>query len=265
MPTPDRIYDIGTVSVDTGDTAIVGAGGPLWVANALAYDRISIEGYGECTILGVTDDAHLVIDPWPFDAVPSGTEYKLIQTGVDRVSGATQNAAVVDLVDALDADGFIWFVGPDETKPPPRKGKEGQYAEQPDTGKKWVRQAGIWVYLGIADPAFTRYDIVVDIPERPASGATMAKWVAPSLVTFKAGLAESRGDADAAATVSSVFSLKKNGTQFATATFSATNDTAIFACASDTAFAAGDVLTIIAPNPRDATLANIALTIVGFR
>lgn len=265
MPTPDRIYDIGTVSVGTADTVIVGVGGPLWASNAVAYDRISIDGYGECTILGVTDDNHLAIDPWPYGDVAAGTAYKLIQTGVDRVSGATQNANVVDLVDALDADGFIWFVSTDETEPPPRKGKEGQYAEQPSTGKKWVRELGVWKYLGIADPAFTRYDIVVDIPERPASGATMAKWVAPSLVTFKAGLAESRGDADAAATVSSVFSLKKNGTQFATATFSATNDTAIFACASDTAFAAGDVLTIIAPNPRDATLSNIALTVVGFR
>lgn len=265
MPTPDRIYDIGTVSVAKGDTVIVGSDGPIWSSNGRAYDRISIEGYGECTVLDVTDDNHLAIDPWPFATVPAGTDYKLLQTGVDRVTGAEQSAIVVDLVEALDSDGFIWFVGPDEAEPPPRKGKEGQHAEQPSTGKKWVRELGVWKYLGIADPAFTRYDIVVDIPERPASGATMAKWVAPSLVTFKAGLAESRGDADAAATVSSVFSLKKNGTQFATATFSATNDTAIFACASDTAFAAGDVLTIIAPNPRDATLSNIALTVVGFR
>lgn len=265
MPTLDRVYNIGTVSVDTGDTAIVGSGGPLWASNARAYDRISIEGYGECTILDVTDDNHLAIDPWPFDTVPAGSEYKIIQDGVDRVTGAEQSAIVVDLVSALDADGFIWFVNSDETGPPPRKGREGQYAEQPSTGKKWVRELGVWKYLGIADPAFTRYDIVVDIPERPASGATMAKWVAPSLVTFRAGLGESRGDADAAATASSVFSLKKNGTQFATATFSAANDTAIFACAADTAFSAGDVLTVTAPNPRDATLANIALTIVGFR
>lgn len=265
MPTPDRIYDIGTVSVANGDSVIVGAGGPLWASNGRAYDRISIVGFGECTILGVTDDNHLAIDPWPYATVPAGTEYNLLQIGVDRVTGAEQSAVVVELVDALDADGFIWFVGPDETEPPPRKGKEDQYAEQPDTGKKWVRELGVWKYLGIADPAFTRYDIVVDIPERPASGATMAKWVAPSLVTFRAGLGESRGDADVAATASSVFSLKKNGTQFATATFSAANDIAIFACAADTAFSAGDVLTITAPNPRDATLANIALTVVGFR
>lgn len=265
MPTPDRIYNIGTVSVANGDTVIVGSGGPLWESNGRAYDRISIDGFGECTILDVTDDNHLAIDPWPFATVPAGTDYKLLQTGLDRVTGAEQSAIVVDLVEALDSDGFIWFVGPDEAEPPPRKGKERQFAEQPDTGKKWVRQGGVWKYLGIADPAFSRYDIVIDIPERPASGATMAKWVAPSLVMFRAGLIESRGNADENATANSVFSLKKNGVQFATATFASANKLAIFACATDTAFAAGDVLTVIAPNPRDATLSNIALTIVGFR
>lgn len=149
MPTPDRIYSIGTVSVNRGDTSIVGSGGMLWASEARAYDRISVVGYGECTVMDVTDDTHLVIDAWPYANVPAGASYKLIKTSLDRASAASQIAAVTDLVDELDADGFIWFVGPDETAPRWNKGKEGQAALQPDTGKKWVRRSGVWVFVGI--------------------------------------------------------------------------------------------------------------------
>lgn len=148
----DRIYNIGTVSVANGGTVITGGGGPLWASTGLAYDRISIQGYGECTILGVTDDNHLAIDPWPYASVPAGTSYKLIKDSLDRLSGAATAQAVVKLVTALDVAGFIIFVRPTDTAPDPSQGDEGQYAEQPATGKKWVKTLGVWSYLGIYNP-----------------------------------------------------------------------------------------------------------------
>jgi hypothetical protein len=77
-------------------------------------------------------------------------------------------------------------------------------------------------------------------------------------------LSESAADADTSATAETVFSLKKNGAEFATITFAASGSTGSFVCAADTDFASGDVLTLIAPT-RDDTLSDIAFTIVGFR
>lgn len=110
-----------------------------------------------------------------------------------------------------------------------------------------------------------RYDIALYDTDRPATGEQITKWVAPTAVTFRASLSESKGRADVAAAADAVFSLRKNGVQFATMTFALGASSATFVCASDTAFAADDILTIIAPTPRDATLAGVAATIVGYR
>jgi hypothetical protein len=83
--------------------------------------------------------------------------------------------------------------------------------------------------------------------------------------TFAAGLTGSQGVAVAAATASTVFSINKNGTQVATATFAAAGTVPTFAAASSMAFAIGDVLAIIAPATPDTTLANISLSILGTR
>jgi len=195
MPTPDRTYSIGTVSISNGGTVITGAGGMLWTSVAMPYDRISVAGRGECTILGITDDTHIVVDPWPYMTAAAGTAYKLFRTSLDRASAASQIDAVADLVDELDADGFIWFVAPDETIPRWNKGKEGQAALQPDTGKKWVRQSGVWVYIGIergvspkgawnSATAYTVNDVVsrngsayMAVADNTNSGPPSANWM----------------------------------------------------------------------------------------
>jgi len=110
-----------------------------------------------------------------------------------------------------------------------------------------------------------RYDLLLFDTDRPASGEKISKFVLPTAVTFRAGLTESTAKADVAAAASAVFSIRKNGVQFATMTFALGATSATFVCASDTAFAAGDIFTIIAPDPRDATLAGVAATLVGYR
>jgi hypothetical protein len=110
-----------------------------------------------------------------------------------------------------------------------------------------------------------RYDLAVSDNDRPATGETLIRHVFTTSVTFPAGLTESRADSVVAAAASAVFSLRKNGAPFGTATFALGSTTATFAAASDTAFAAGDVLTIVAPDPRDATLSGVAMTLAGFR
>ena len=109
------------------------------------------------------------------------------------------------------------------------------------------------------------YDIAVWDNNRPASGEILYEYTFTRSVAFEAGLTTSRGKARVAATVSAVFSLQKNGVEFGTMTFALGATTATFAAASSTTFAAGDVLTVVAPDPRDDTLSGVHGTLAGTR
>lgn len=110
-----------------------------------------------------------------------------------------------------------------------------------------------------------RYDLMFDASDRPDSGDRFRRAVFSTTVTFPAGLSDSVANCLTPAAASAVFSIRKNNVQFGTLTFSIGAYTGVFAAASDTTFVSGDVLEIIAPNPRDANLADIAITLTGFR
>jgi hypothetical protein len=75
----------------------------------------------------------------------------------------------------------------------------------------------------------------------------------------------SRAVAGTAATGPSTFALLKNGTDIGEIQFAAGEAAASFSVAAAVDFAAGDLFAITAPDPQDATLADIALTLVfGF-
>lgn len=109
------------------------------------------------------------------------------------------------------------------------------------------------------------YDIAIWDNNRPASGEILYEFTFTRSVVFGAGLTTSRAKARVAATAEAVFSLQKNGVEFGTMTFAIGATTATFAAASDTTFDAGDVLTVVAPNPRDDTLSGVHGTLAGTR
>lgn len=82
---------------------------------------------------------------------------------------------------------------------------------------------------------------------------------------FPAGASGSYAFATIAATGSTTFTFKKNGTSFATVVFAASGTTGTWTQASDATFAAGDILEIDGPATADATLANISFTLAGTR
>ena len=82
-------------------------------------------------------------------------------------------------------------------------------------------------------------------------------------VSFPIGLISSQGTAGVAATAITTYSIRKNGSNVGTIVFAAGATTATFMMASATTFMAGDVLTMVAPASPDATLANLAWTLVG--
>ena len=65
------------------------------------------------------------------------------------------------------------------------------------------------------------------------------------------------------ATAAAPFTIAKNGSAIGTMVFAAGATSASFTMGAATLFAAGDVLTIAAPAPADATLANLAWTLAG--
>jgi len=100
-------------------------------------------------------------------------------------------------------------------------------------------------------------------PGSPAAGQVIERYIFATPVTFPSGLGGSYGNTDTAATAIASFTIAKNGSAIGTMDFAAGATSASFTMAAATTFGAGDVLTITAPMPADATLANLAWTLSG--
>ena len=98
---------------------------------------------------------------------------------------------------------------------------------------------------------------------KPAASQVLQRYVFAQTVAFATGLPGSQGTAGAAATASTTFNIQKNGSNVGMMVFATSSVTATFAMVSTTSFAPGDVLTLVAPALPDATLANLAWTLVG--
>jgi hypothetical protein len=98
---------------------------------------------------------------------------------------------------------------------------------------------------------------------RPTANLVLQSYVFAAPGTLPAGLSGSRGTAATAATASTIFNIQKNGANVGTMVFAPSAAVATFTMSSATVFNAGDVLTVIAPALPDATLADLAWTIMG--
>lgn len=123
------------------------------------------------------------------------------------------------------------------------------------TSGKWINKSPALVASGY-------------VPGKPTAGGIVMKIVAGAndgIFTLSAGLLDSRAHAEDAATSSSVYSIKRNGSEIGTITFGVGETTGTFSMSAGANFAAGDRLTITAPAVQDATLSDVAITIVGVR
>lgn len=110
-----------------------------------------------------------------------------------------------------------------------------------------------------------RFDFSIYVQDNPYSAEELAGHVFTNSVNFPAGLTGSQGFATDAATADAEFTIKKNGSSIGTATFVAASNEATFALTGGAVFEAGDVLTVVAPEPQDATLWQVSITLAGFR
>jgi len=113
------------------------------------------------------------------------------------------------------------------------------------------------------DKSAIPYDIAGSILSKPTASAVVMRFVAVRGFSLPAGLTGSLAKTSTVATASTVLVLQKNGVQFGTLTFAANNANGVFAGAAATSFAAGDLLTIVAPATPDSTFNNAQYTLVG--
>lgn len=109
------------------------------------------------------------------------------------------------------------------------------------------------------------YDLASFVTGAPTASQVVMRYVASRTLSFAATLPLSVGRAGTSATAQTDFTLAKNGVSIGTMRFAAAGTVASFIFAGDVTFVAGDLFTVTAPVSPDATLANVAFTIVGER
>lgn len=251
----------GTASVENGSTSVTGTL-TLWNNQVMAGDLFRF--LGEAEIYEVASDADgnnafEIARPYagetksgePYEIIPVSPRRSETPELVHRVNTYLNSVTTLVTVSGKPSDSF---------------GANGWLAIDAISGVMYRKTEGAWDD-GVSLRGGDRYDFFVDDPDRPISGEALVKAPITTQVFFAAGLPESKARADVAPTDTAVFSIRKNGVEFATCTFAAASTTGVFACPELTAFDPGedDELSIVAPNPMDPTLRRPRITLSGFR
>jgi hypothetical protein len=207
-------YQIGTVSVSNGSTAVTGTS-MLWTAaNACSGDAISINGLPFVRISDVTDFTYLTLMlPWDSGDL-TGVPYIISQESKLRVSGVDGRMGVASLLAKLESMNIMWFLDEAWSEPsvakPPIVAAENQSILKISTGQLWVMQDGAWVAAGTfkgfnftgewsSATAYNASDVVTDDGSGYIAIAPSTNQAPPN-PTYWALLA-SKGDTGAAATI----------------------------------------------------------------
>lgn len=142
--------------------------------------------------------------------------------------------------------------------------EKGWMAYVADSGSLVIHDGADWnAFTGGGGGGGTLVELSMFAGGKPTTGELLFRHEFTAAIGIPINLANSQGSSGVAATASAIFSLKKNGTQFGTATWAAAGTEPTFAAVATASFAIGDVLSITAPASVDATLADISLSIVG--
>lgn len=142
------------------------------------------------------------------------------------------------------------------------------FTDLTDTPASYAGEAGYMLRVASGETTLVSevvpYHVGLYLSGTYTASRVLAKFVCPVAVTLAASLAGSYAKSEVAATASTVFSVEKNGASIGTITFAIAATTGTFAGAGG-AFAAGDVLSVVAPATPDATLAGLHTTLVATR
>jgi hypothetical protein len=120
------------------------------------------------------------------------------------------------------------------------------------------------VTIGLLNPPF---DVPIFAPGLGSNNQKLLRIQIARNVTFPAGATGSYATASAPAAATATFSFYQNGATgaFATATFPPSGTTGAFTQGSDAIFAPGDLLEVDGPAAADTTLADVGITLYGYR
>lgn len=121
-----------------------------------------------------------------------------------------------------------------------------------------------WTVVGLVSTPML-FVLSVSVDGVPGSGEIVEGHVFTDQTVFAAGLGSSRASARVAPIGSAVFTITKNNVSIGTVTFAPAATTGTFAMASNQTFAAGDRLDVICPDPADAALSGVKISIRGSR
>lgn len=102
-------------------------------------------------------------------------------------------------------------------------------------------------------------------PDPPGSSERVFRRVTALPFTLPAGLGSSRAASAVLSSARAVFSLRRNGTEFGTITYTSDTPYGVLTSGYDVAFDTLDILEVVAPASPDATLAGVFATFVGIR
>lgn len=110
------------------------------------------------------------------------------------------------------------------------------------------------------------YDVVFTLPGQPANGVTYPVITFKRTTTFAVDFAGSVGSVGTNPTSTATYTVKKNGSTVGQIVI---NTSGVFTFTTSggapISFSSGDRLEIVSPNPQDATLADVAITLAGTR
>lgn len=116
--------------------------------------------------------------------------------------------------------------------------------------------------ISVANSAMP-YDIAGAIFGKPSNSAIVTRFVAVRGYRIPVSMAGSIAKTSTLASSSTVLSVQKNGSQFGTITFPASNANGTFSAASLTTFLVGDIFTITAQATADSTFGDCEFTIMA--
>lgn len=145
------------------------------------------------------------------------------------------------------------------------KPQHGINVVEGDTAQGEPNEAANLDAIDAAIAALSNFDISAFFAGKPGASAVVLEFVATRAFGLAAAFAGSKAVLGTAATASTVLTVNKNGSAIGTITFGASGTAGTFAAATSTEFAAGDVLSIVAPGSADSTAANIGITLVATR
>jgi len=128
-------------------------------------------------------------------------------------------------------------------------------------------KAGSWFQMEVMETTAggnPPYDIGFYFSGLPNDGQEVLRLKVTRGFTIPDGATGSNAEARVASTGNVAFSVKRNGTEFATVTFN-TSATGAFAQTGDETFVEDDVLTVVAPASADTTLEDIGFMLKGTR